>query len=307
MKDLKRKKIGVLMGGISSEREVSMRSGNAILSSLLRMGFNAVGIDVKEDLFEKLRKEKIDVAFVALHGKFGEDGCVQGILEFMGIPYTGSGVLGSALSMNKLYSRIIWEKHKLPVPPYRVIKKGMDFSNPFGFPVVIKPVDEGSSIGVSIARNEKEMRKAIKNAFRFSDTLLLEKFIKGKEVHVGILNNSILGSVEVRPSREFYDYIAKYQPGTTEYIIPPSINKRVRERLEKACLKAHILLGLEGVSRIDAIVKGNKFYILEANSIPGMTVTSLIPKIANSKGISFDRLILKILKGASLKIKRREI
>jgi D-alanine-D-alanine ligase len=306
MKSIRRKKIGVLMGGISAEREISLKTGNAILSALLKMGFKAVGIDVKKDIFERLIKEKIDVAFVALHGKFGEDGCVQGILEFMGIPYTGSGVLGSALSMNKLYSRIVWEKNGVPVPPYKVIKWGADFSNPFGFPVVIKPVDEGSSIGVSIVQNEKEMEKAIKEAFRFSEILLLEKFIKGKEVHVAILNNSVLGSVEIRPSRKFYDYTAKYTSGMTEYIIPPTIDRMIIRRLEKTCLKAHILLGLEGVSRIDAIVKGKNFYLLEANSIPGMTATSLVPKIANSKGISFEQLVLEILKTASLKIKRRE-
>jgi len=306
MKNLKKKKIGVLMGGISAEREISLKTGNAILSALLKMGFNAVGIDVKEDLFEKLLKEKIDVAFVALHGKFGEDGCVQGILEYMGIPYTGSGILGSALSINKLYSRIVWEKNGLPVPPYRVIKKGITFSNPFGFPVVVKPVDEGSSIGVSIVQNEKELKEAMKKAFYFSDIILLEKFIKGKEIHVGILNNSVLGSVEIRPSRKFYDYTAKYTPGTTEYIIPPQIDKRIIGKLEKTCLKAHLLLGLEGVSRIDAIVRGEKFYLLEANSIPGMTSTSLIPKIASSKGISFEQLVLEILKTARLKIKRRE-
>lgn len=306
MKGLRKKRIGVLMGGFSAEREVSLRTGNAILSSLLKKGFNAVGIDVKDDLFEKLLKEKIEIAFVALHGKFGEDGCVQGILEFMGIPYTGSGILGSALSMNKLYSRIIWEKNGIPVPPYRVIKKGISFSNPFGFPVVIKPVDEGSSVGVSIVYDEREMEEGIKKAFRFADVLLLEKFLKGKEVHVGILNDSVIGSVEIRPSREFYDYTAKYEPGLTKYIIPPEIDNKVRRNLERTSLKAHILLGLEGVSRIDAIVKDNRFYLLEANSIPGMTPTSLIPKIANSRGISFEELVLEILKSASLKIKRRE-
>lgn len=304
-KTFRKAKIGVLMGGWSAEREVSLRTGQAILSSLLRQGFNAVGIDVKEDLIQKLREEKIEIAFIALHGKFGEDGCVQGILEFLGIPYTGSGVLESALSMNKLYSRMIWEKAGIPVPPYRVLRKGEELRWKMKFPLVIKPVDEGSSIGVSIARNEDELKKAVEEAFRFSDVVLLEKYIKGKEVHVGILNEEVLGSVEIRPSRNFYDYTAKYTPGMTEYLIPPTIDENTKKRLERTALRAHLLIGLKGVSRIDALVDGKRIYILEANSIPGMTETSLVPKIAASKGISFDALVLEILRGASLKIKRR--
>lgn len=303
--ELKRAKIGVLMGGLSSEREISMKTGTAVLNALKRIGLNAEPIIVDEKIVDVLRKKKIDIAFVALHGKFGEDGCIQGILEFLGIPYTGSGVLGSAISMNKLICRKIWEHEGIPVPPYRTIEKGKPFSNPFGYPCVVKPVDEGSSVGVSIVDSEVELKDAIERAFEFSDKVLIEKYIKGKEVHVGILNGAVLGSVEVRPKRRFYDYQAKYLTGDTEYILPPTISSDVLRRLERTALKAHRAILAEGGTRVDAIVKGKKFYLLEINSIPGMTEASLLPKIAKSRGMPFEVLVLEILKNASLKIKRR--
>lgn len=306
IEDLRRMKVGVLMGGISSEREISMHTGLAVLNALKKTGMKVVPVVVDEKFVEVLRRKKIDIAFIALHGKFGEDGSIQGILEFLGIPYTSAGVLGSAISMNKLICRKIWEREGIPVPPYRVIEKGRECSNPFGYPCVVKPVDEGSSVGVSIVDKERKLKTAVNKAFEYSDRVLIEKYIKGKEVHIAILNNRVLGSIEVRPKRRFYDYEAKYTSKDTEYILPPTISMGVLRKLERIALKAHKSILMEGATRVDAIVKGKRFYLLEINSIPGMTERSLLPKIARSRGISFENLVMEVLRGASLKIKRSD-
>ncbi len=298
------KRIGVLMGGKSAEREVSLRSGKAIYTALKNSGYDVVAIDTDSDLCEILHREKIAIAFIALHGGYGENGAVQGMLEVLGIPYTGSGVLASALAMDKEASKKIFLYHKIPIPPFVVLgreqrSKGIDSSHvDFSMPWVVKPATEGSSIGVSIVKDKGEIMPAVEKALSLSDRTIIEKYIKGKEVHIGMLHDRVLGGVEVRPSLEFYNYEAKYHAGLTEYILPPEINNETYKRSQETALAAHIALGCRGVSRVDLRVdeKGNP-YVLEVNTIPGMTETSLLPKVARLAGFDFPALIEEMIRG----------
>jgi D-alanine-D-alanine ligase len=302
---IKDKKIGVLMGGVSSEREVSIRSGSAIYRALKDSGYNAVPIDAGRDICNALQNEKIEIAFLALHGGSGENGSIQGMLEVLGIPYTGSGVLASALAMDKETSKKIFIYHGIPVPPYVVIQRsalsdqqsaGLIIS--FDYPWVIKPAAEGSSVGVSIVKDETGFRKALEIACSYGRRVIVEKYIEGKEVHIGILNNKVLGGVEVRPSLEFYNYEAKYTSGLTEYILPPEIDNKTYERTKQAALSAHCALGCRGATRVDLRIDGQgNAYVLEVNTIPGMTETSLLPKIASLAGFDFPALIEAIIRG----------
>ncbi len=303
MQDLLSKKIGVLMGGPSSEREVSLKSGSAVASALKRKGFAVSEIDVGPDLVDRLKD--IDVAFVVLHGKPGEDGVVQGLLEFMGIPYTGPRVLGAALGMNKLITKKVLEFHGLKVPPFKVVRKS-EYTLPreskfdsIDFPVVVKPVDEGSTIGVSIVKTHEEFEKALELAFSYSEEVLIEKFIEGRELTVGVVNDRALPVIEIRPKKGFYDYESKYTKGLTEYLVPAPIDDRVAKTAQDWALIAHRALYQRGVSRTDFRMdeEGN-LYILEVNSIPGMTETSLLPKAAKVAGLDFDDLVVEILKSA---------
>jgi D-alanine-D-alanine ligase len=308
--------IGVLMGGTSSEREVSLRSGTAIYNALKRFGYNVVDIDVGPDICNELNKKKVEIAFLALHGGHGENGSVQGMLEVLGISYTGSGVLASALAMDKEASKKIFLYHDIPVPPFVVVTsnkllippspplerggKGGFYSSLIDFPLpwVVKPATEGSSVGVNIVRTKTDFERAVKAAFSYGSRVIVEKYIEGKEVHIGILNDEVLGGVEVKPSLEFYNYEAKYTSGLTEYILPPEIDSRAYERAKEAAISAHIALGCKGATRVDLRVdiEGNP-YVLEVNTIPGMTETSLLPKIANLAGFDFPALIEEIIKG----------
>lgn len=309
---LTNKKIGVLMGGSSAEREVSLRSGAAIHNALKGLGYNAVAIDVGHDICDVMKREKIEIAFLVLHGGYGENGAVQGMLEVLGIPYTGSGVLASALAMDKEASKKIFVYHKIPVPPFKVVSRQLSVVSEkletinyqlstidFSLPWVIKPATEGSSVGVSIVRDEGQIRSAIEKAFSLSGRAIIEKYIDGKEVHIGILNDNVLGGVEVRPSLEFYSYEAKYTAGLTDYILPPEIDGKAYERAKDVALSAHLALGCKGATRVDLRidVEGNP-YVLEVNTIPGMTETSLLPKIARHAGLDFPVLIEEILRGA---------
>jgi D-alanine-D-alanine ligase len=299
------KRIGVLMGGKSTEREVSLRSGKAIYTALKEAGYDVVAIDTGPDIYGALRKEKIEIAFIALHGGHGENGAVQGMLEVLEIPYTGSGILASALAMDKETSKKIFLYHKIPVPPFEVLSREKEAKSinslHIGFPMpwVVKPATEGSSIGVNIVRDEGQVRSAVEKAFALSDRAIIEKYIEGREVHIGVLNNKVLGGVEVRPSLEFYSYEAKYQQGLTEYILPPEINSTTYERAKETALSAHIALGCRGATRTDLrIDKDGNPHVLEVNTIPGMTETSLLPKVARLAGLDFPALIEEILRGA---------
>jgi D-alanine-D-alanine ligase len=302
-------RIGVLMGGRSAEREVSLRSGNAVYTALKGLGYDAVAIDTDSEICEALRREKIKIAFIALHGGDGENGAVQGMLEVLGIPYTGSGVLASALAMDKEASKKIFLCHNIPVPPFVVLKaKSIDSSHvDFLMPWVVKPATEGSSIGVSIIKDEREIKPAVEKAFSLGNRVIIEKYIEGKEVHIGILNDRVLGGVEVRPSLEFYSYEAKYHAGLTEYILPPEINGETYERAKETALSAHIALGCRGATRVDLRIDGEgNPYVLEVNTIPGMTETSLLPKIAGLAGLDFPALIEEMFRSVLDESKEKE-
>ncbi|MEW6108682.1 MAG: D-alanine--D-alanine ligase [Nitrospirota bacterium] len=311
-KKLKRMKIGVLMGGKSSEREVSLKSGEAIFKALKSLQYDAVRIDAGDNLCADLKKRHIDIAFLALHGGHGENGAVQGMLEVLGIPYTGSGILASALAMDKEASKKIFLYHGIPVPPFKIVQKANDKGQrakkysalcsmhsaqiAFPLPWVVKPACEGSSVGVEIVKDRAKFKKALYEAFAYDNRVIVEKYIDGKEIQIGILNNKVLGGVEVRPSLEFYNYRAKYTPGLTEYVLPPRVGKRVYERAAGAALSAHMALGCSGATRVDLRVDNSgKPYVLEVNTIPGMTETSLLPKIARQAGFDFQALIDRIL------------
>ena len=304
------RRVGVLLGGLSSEREISLRTGEAVLAALTARGHAAVPIYVDRDVDVALRQERIDAAFIALHGRGGEDGCVQGLLELLGIPYTGSGVLASALAMHKGKAKELFRLHNLPTPAYYTLTAAEahdahDIHGDFGFPCVVKPIREGSSVGVSICRTPDELAPAIERALCFDDELLVERFISGQEVSVAIVGDRALGAVEIAPRDGFYDYGNKYTRGATDYYVPPRLSpERYRGVLVQA-LRAHTALGCRGATRVDAIVSesGNEF-ILEVNTVPGLTPTSLVPKIADAAGISFGELCEMMLAGAALDTRR---
>jgi D-alanine-D-alanine ligase len=304
------RKIGVLLGGLSSEREVSLRTGEAVIAALRERGHDVVPIYVDGDVDVALRQEQPDVAFVALHGRMGEDGCVQGVLELLGIPYTGSDVLASALAMHKGKAKELFRLHNLPTPAYYTMTAAdtadlASIHGDFGFPCVVKPIREGSSVGVTIVRAEADLAAAIERALSFDDEILVERFIAGMEVSVAIVDNRALGAVEIAPRAGFYDYQNKYTKGATEYFVPPRMSpERYRGVLAQA-LRAHMALGCRGASRVDMMVSesGNEF-VLEVNTVPGLTPTSLLPKIADAAGISFGELCERMLASATCSAKR---
>ena len=303
-------KIGVLLGGLSSERDVSLRTGEAVLEALRKRGHDAVPIYVDRDVDVALRQERIDVAFIALHGRWGEDGSIQGLLEMLGISYTGSDVLASALAMHKGKAKELFRLHNLPTPSYYTlnVEDAVDLAachGDFGFPCVVKPIREGSSVGVSICRSFADLVPAVEKALCFDDELLVERFVSGREVSVAVLDDRAIGAVEIAPRTGFYDYGNKYTKGATDYFVPPRLSpERYRGVLAQA-LRAHIALGCRGATRVDMIVSdaGNES-ILEVNTVPGLTPTSLLPKIADAAGLSFGELCEAMLYGASLATRR---
>jgi len=305
---LKQKRIGVLLGGMSSEREVSLMSGKAILQALLDLGYEGRPIEADENLALSLRQEGIEVAFIGLHGAQGEDGSVQGLLEMMRIPYTGSGILASALAMNKLVSRQIFTQSSLPVPRFLFLSRppegGVNRSLiPFAPPVVIKPCQEGSSIGVTIASDDLDISRGAEKAFAYGGGILIEEYIRGREIQLGILDDVALGAIEIVPKEGFYDYEAKYTDGLADHFFPAPIPREDYDRALGLGLKAHQLLGCEGATRVDLLYQEpGKFFLLEVNSLPGMTPLSLLPEIAKGVGIPFPDLVERILLGARLRI-----
>lgn len=306
MNQMRKRKIGVLMGGLSTEKSVSMKTGQAVLTALRSRGYDADPVFVDRDIDLVLRQREIDVAFIALHGRYGEDGCIQGLLEVLGIPYTGSDVLASALAMNKVKAKQMFRLHNLPTPPYYVLTEDrladLDvYHGDFGFPAVVKPAAEGSSVGVEIASDFEALEAACERAFRFDSEVLIERFVSGREVSVAIVGDRPIGAVEVEVAEGFYDYSAKYTTGETAYYVPPRLSpERYRGVLTQGML-AHQALGCTGTSRVDLIVSdsGNE-YLLEVNTLPGLTPQSLLPKIGASVGLSFDDLVEAILGSARL-------
>ena len=296
------------MGGLSAEREISLASGTAVHKALQALGYNAIAIDVQPDLPQRLVSEEIDAAFIALHGRYGEDGCVQGMLELMKIPYTGSGVLSSALAMHKLYSKQAFMSSGVLTPPFYHVRKAQRVSVdmlPFGLPVVVKPVQEGSSVGISIVKEERDLIAAIELASRYDDDILVEQFIKGREVQIGILDDQPIGAIEIVPKNEFYDFEAKYTDGMAEHIFPARLEKPLYEKVLQVGLSAHVSLGCRSYSRVDLLVtSGGECYALEVNTLPGMTALSLLPEIAlKGSGLVFEDLVDRIMRSASLSVK----
>ncbi|MDC0709582.1 D-alanine--D-alanine ligase [Stigmatella sp. ncwal1] len=306
--DLKNKRVGVLLGGLSSEREVSLRTGAAVAKALRSLGYDVVEIDVGKDVAARLTAEKVDVAWLALHGRYGEDGSIQGLLESLFIPYTGSGVLASAVGMDKVYAKWIFTTHGIPTPPYKTfrdVKSARDAADelPFSYPVVVKPSREGSSVGVHVCKTKEAYLAAVEDASKHAGTLLVEQFIRGREVQGAVLDDEALGVIEVVVAREFYDHTAKYTSGSgTKYLFPAPLPADQYERVNAVCLAAHRALGCQGASRSDVIItEGGDVFVLETNTLPGMTETSLLPKIAAGRGLDFPALCERILQGASLK------
>lgn len=304
---MKDKKIAVLMGGLSAERDVSLKSGLAVHQALLGLGYDSTAIDVRHEVAAMLRDERIEVAFIALHGRYGEDGCIQGLLELLQIPYTGSGVLASALAMHKLYSKQAFAAAGLTITPYVAVRKG-ESSNaaalPFGLPVVVKPVQEGSSVGVSVVRQADQLQTALDEAFQYDELVLVEQYVKGREVQVGILDNQPIGAIEIVPKKEFYDFEAKYSDGMAEHFFPARLDPALYEKVQQLGLQAHQTLGCDGYCRVDFLVtEVGDCYLLEVNTLPGMTALSLLPEIAQKgAGLSFPQLVERILLSARLKI-----
>ena len=308
MATMKTKKIGVLMGGLSAEREVSLKSGAAVHRALLAQGYDAVAIDVGRNLAAVLVSEQIEAVFIALHGRYGEDGCVQGLLELMQIPYTGSGVLASALAMHKLYSKQTFTSAGILTAPFHHFRRGdhirLDHLS-FGLPLVVKPVQEGSSVGVSIVRLANQLETALELAFRHDTEILIEQYIKGQEVQVGILDDQPIGAIEIVPKNEFYDFEAKYTDGMAEHIFPARLDAELYQKAQQVGLAAHRALGCSGYSRVDLLVtEAGECYVLEVNTLPGMTALSLLPEIAaKGAGLPFEALVERIIAGATLHIK----
>jgi len=299
---IKDKRIGVLMGGFGSEREVSLSSGKAVLASLKASGYDAVAIDVGDDLIEKLRDERIEAAFIALHGPVGEDGIVQGVLEFLRIPYTGSGVLASAYAMDKRLAKRAFEAEGIPTAKWETLhSNGPRFPQCIKPPMVIKPSRQGSTVGVSIINTGDPdiIQDALTLAFSLDEWALVEEFIPGAEITVGVLDGEALGCVEIRPEGGFYDYERKYTPGKTQYLAPAPIPEPVAERVRNYGVMAYNALGCRGAARADfRVTPEGEVKILEVNTIPGLTSTSLLPKSAGVVGMDFNNLVERMMAGA---------
>jgi len=309
MTDLKTKngvplKVGVLMGGYSSEREVSLKSGKAVADALSHVGYPVVAIDITKDqekeISAQINQAQIDLAFIALHGQLGEDGRIQEILEKSNVPYTGSGVEANRIAINKVFTYQKLEESGVLVPPHVVLRKGQKWQqiikNKMSLPLVVKPCSEGSSIGITLVFKEEDLSDAINSAFQYDDIILVERYIPGKELTVGILEHKLLPVVEIRPKKEFFDFAAKYQNGMTDYVVPAPLTPELTEKIQSIGLLVHRSVGCRHFSRVDIILdKDNIPYVLEINTIPGFTATSLLPKAAKAIGIDFTNLCLTLV------------
>lgn len=303
-----KKKVGVLLGGLGSEREVSLKTGAAFVKALQKLDYPHEAIDAGADLPLVLSKKKIDCALLALHGKYGEDGTVQGLLEYMKIPYTGSGVMASALAMNKVATKQLLTHWGVPTPDFQVLdlKLGTleDFKLNLSLPVVVKPAQEGSAVGVAIVHQAKEFKSAIQAAAKFDRVIVIEKYIEGTEITVPIWFDKTLPIIEIVPKGDFYDYTRKYTAGQTEYIIPARLPAETVKKCEKFALETFRAVGCRHYARADIRVdKKNNPFILEINTLPGCTETSLFPKSAAKAGLSFEKIIETLVESATLDYK----
>lgn len=329
VKSKRKLKIAVLMGGKSGEHEVSLDSGRSVLENLDKKKYSLLPIIItKKGVWQTERAKKtidtlkklqnIDVAVIMLHGPYGEDGTVQGLLELFDLPYVGAGVFSSALCMNKLKTKEIMETNNILNPDYlsfsknewqkaqnkifeKIIKK-------LSFPNVVKPNELGSSLGISIPKNKKQLQKSINLALKYSNRILVEDYIKGKEIHCGVIGNEnpiALPLDEVKPKKEFYDYEAKYKPGMSEHLTPAPLSKKLTGKIQNLAKKIYKLVECSGMARIDFLIQGEKVYFNEVNTIPGFTKTSILPKEAQTAGISFSKLLDLLIKYALEKYRKR--
>lgn len=297
------------MGGLSAERKVSLETGRSIACALRELGHEALEVDAGEGLATELERLEPDVAFVALHGRFGEDGTVQGLLEMLRIPYTGSGVLASAVCMDKVMAKQVLDYHGIPVAEDVVVRQGDDLeaagrevARKIGFPVMVKPVTEGSSIGVAKVEGVEGLSLAFARVFESDQVALAERFIDGRLLTVGVIGNRrVLPVLEITTSDGFYDYDAKYHPGRTVYNVPADIPEETSRRARRVSLESFDALRCEGVARVDLMLEGDDLVVLEVNTVPGMTSSSLLPKAAAAAGIGFNELVSVLLAGARLK------
>ena len=295
-------KVAVLLGGKSAEREVSLKSGGMVLNALRSRGVDAQPFDPAERGLDALIGERFERAFIVLHGRFGEDGTVQGVLEWLGIPYTGSGVLASALAMDKLRAKLLWQAEGLPTPPYAVLTKDSDLravARKLGVPLMVKPASEGSSIGMSKVGSAAGLDEAYALAVNYDRVVIAEKFIDGAELTAGILGDQVLPLIKVETPRNFYDYEAKYIANDTRYIVPCGVSAARERDMQALCLKAFRALGCRGWGRVDLMLnRQGRAFLLEVNTVPGMTDHSLVPKAARAVGMSYEDLCLRILEAA---------
>ena len=303
---MKKTRVALLSGGVSSERAVSLESGNQVFAALDKQKYDIRRYDPQSDLPRLVAEApQIDVALVILHGPFGEDGTVQGMLDLLGIPYQGSGVLGSAIAMNKLVSKQLYEKFGIPVPPYLALTR-RDRLDPeaigqrLGFPLVIKPVAGGSSIGMSLVKSPEALAAGVDQALQYDSGVLLEAYLAGVELTCGVIGNAHLEAlplIEIIPDKAhpFFDYTAKYTAGATQEICPARIDPALAEKAQSCGLMAHRALNCRGYSRTDMILKDGEIFVLETNTIPGMTPTSLMPQAARAAGMSFSQLLDRLI------------
>lgn len=298
------KKVGVFLGGISSERDVSLNTGNAIVKALRGKGYDVVEIDPDHDIAQTLQANPIDVACIALHGRYGEDGCIQGLLEWMKIPYTGSGVLSSALAMHKALAKKVFVDSGIPTPQSKEISSDQldwDLEKLGMGAVVVKPSNEGSSVGIQVCKDDATLKAALEDAAKYDTSILVEQFIEGRELTVGVLNDQPLAVIEIIPAEEFYDFTAKYKSDQTQYLCPAPVSEEITAQALEHARAAYRTLGCRGVARVDFMLdQDGGLWVLEVNTIPGMTATSLVPKMAKQLDIDFADLCEMILDDASL-------
>ncbi len=294
-------KIGILCGGSSSERGISLRSAEAVYNVLINCGLNITKIDIDEKkAIKQIQESRITLAFIAMHGKFGEDGVLQEILENLKIPYTGSGIKASRLAMDKVASKKVFSKKGIEIPGYEVFTKGGKARpNGINFPVVVKPSSQGSSVGLTISDYPVQLQDALEIAFQFDERAIVESYIKGREITVGVFNECPMPVIEIISKRKFFDFEAKYVPGNTDYEVPARIRPEYYKAAQEIAVSAHKALNCRDFSRVDMILSNDgRIFVLEVNTIPGLTSTSLLPKSAKVAGIDFTQLCLKMLEMA---------
>ncbi len=298
-------KVAVLLGGRSAEREVSLSSGAAVLAALKRSGVDAYAFDPAVQNLQALVEEGFDRVFIALHGRYGEDGTVQGALELLGIPYTGSGVMASALGMDKWRSKLVWQAGGVAIPDYALLDERSDWAavvRQLGLPLFVKPANEGSSVGISKVKAVSELPDAYRVAAKHDPLVLAESFIGGGEYTVAILGERALPVIKIEPANEFYDYDAKYLRNDTRYLCPSGLSVEQEAQMQQLAIKSFALIGGRGWGRVDFLLnEAGKIYVLEANTSPGMTDHSLVPMAAKQAGMSFEQLVVSILELAGIK------